>query len=431
MEKIFSIASSSSSVTYGNISCSVREFILSKFPYEFFKYTNISSEIAYRNLYRQFGGNNNRNEIKKRRKPYLVIRPTYQVNDPDAFLNNIPLTKNYDNLEAGIDKRHLFPILKDPEKEFNLKYKLNRDRIEFDVTITLATLHQQLDLYKFMVNQMVWERSFIHRTSLEAMIPRSMIDYIGKLTDLDITNENQNMLPILLQYLNNRSNYPITYKMKNASGRDEFFMYYNHDTVMTLYDLAIDDGSMKNMISDSFNITFRVSIEFNLPGLFLLEGDTSIQNKVQFDLAVYEPYSGITEFIPIYTIENIHNKYPSYLDGFRLYTSSIFNVETGAGKIKDTLDISPLFENATINVIRENSKLNVPMDTFAKVIILKDNIEMVSGADFIVDWNNLNIDIFKLEKQSTYRLIIYINNLKLNESLVENTDDHSFDKPQI
>lgn len=431
MEKIFSIASTSSSTTYGNISCVVREYILSKFPYDFFKYTNISSEIAYRNLYRQFGGNNNRNEIKKRIKPYLIIKPTYQVNDSDAFLNNIPLTKNYDNIEYGIDKRHLFPILKDPEKEFNLKFKMNRDRIEFDVTIALSTLHQQLDLYKFMVNQMVWERSFIHKASLEAMLPHSMVNYIGKITDLDITNESQNMLPILLQYLNSRSNYPITYKMKNASGRDEFFMYYNHDTIMTLYDLSIDEGTMKNMMSDTFNINFRISIEFNLPGLFILEGDTSIQNTVQFDLNVYDPYSGTSEFIPIYTIENIHNRYPSYLNGFRLYTSSIFNIDDKLGKIKDTLDISSLFENTTINIIRENSKLNVPISTFIKTIILKDNIELVEGTDFNVDWNSLNIDIFKLEKTSTYRLIIYINNLKLNDSLINNTDEYNMDKPQL
>jgi len=431
MEKIFSIASSSSSTTYGNISCSVREYILAKFPYEFFKYTNISSEIAYRNLYRQFGGNNNMNEIKKRRKPYLIIKPSYQPNDSDAFLNNIPLTKNYDNIEYGIDKRHLFPILKDPEKEFNLKYKMNRDRIEFDVTITLATLHQQLDLYKFMVNQMVWDRSFIHRSSLESMIPRSMIEYIGKITELDITDKTQNMLPILLQYLNNRSNYPITYKMKNASGRDEFFMYYNHDTIMTLYDLSFDEGNMKNMMGDAYNINFRISVEFNLPGLFILEGDTNIQNKVQFDLAVYEPYSGTTEFIPIYTIENIHNRYPSYLDGFRLYTSSIFNVDYEVGKTKDTLDISPLFESAAINVIRENTQLNIPISTFIKAIILKDNVELVEGTDFIADWNNLNIDVFKLEKTSTYRLIIYINNLKLNDSLINDIDNHSMDKPKI
>lgn len=428
MEKVFSMASASSSSTYGNISCAIREHILSKFPYDYFKYINISTEMAFRNMYRQFGGNNSMKEFKKREKPYMVIRPVYQVNNPDSFLNDIPLTKNFDNIEYGIDKRHLFPIIRDPDKGYNLKFKMNRDRIEFDVSLTVLTQHQQLDLYKYIFNQIVWERPYIHRTSLEAMIPRSIVAYMSKIIDMDIEDPNNNRIPILLRYLNTVSHYPITYKIKNASGRDEFFMYYNHNTVVSFSDLSIDDGNRKNMVDDSYGLNFRVSVEFNLPGIFLLSGSDDIQRKVQIDLVSKDIYSNHSEFIPLFTLENIYNRYPSQLDGMKLYTSSIFNIEIRKGETKDTLDISPLFENEAIHVIRENITFNTPMNTFIKVIILKNSEELIPDEDYSVNWNKLAIDIFRLDRDSTYRLIVYINNTKLNMSMIEMTDRHQMDK---
>lgn len=64
MEGIFTVASSSTSTTYGNVSCAIKELILSKFPYDYFNYINISSELAFRNIKRQFGRNTD-NEMKK------------------------------------------------------------------------------------------------------------------------------------------------------------------------------------------------------------------------------------------------------------------------------------------------------------------------------------------------------------------------------
>lgn len=430
MKKVLSIASSSSSVVYGNISCAVRDHIISKFPYEFFTYVHLSSEIAYRNIYRQFGMNNSMKEINKRQKPYIVIRPIYQATNMDSFLNDIPLTKNFDNAEYGFDKRHLFNVIQDPNNGYNLKYKMNRDRIEFDVTVTLSTLTQQLDIYKYMLNQMVWERPYIHKTSLETMLPRSIIAYIGKITEYDILDEKKNMLPVLIRYMNEVSTYPITYKIRNASARDEFFMYYNHNVMITLSDLNIEDGNKKNMSDDSYNITFRISAEFSLPGVFMLEGTSDLKYDLEFDLVSKTVYSNTSEFIPIFTIENIYNRYPPYHNGLRLYTSSMFNID-GTKTKHDDLDISPIFDNEVRHVLNEYLRFNTPISTFVKLIILKDREELVEDTDYSVDWNKMSIRITNLDKTSTYRLIVYMNMNKLNTSMIDMNDKHDSDKSKI
>lgn len=428
MKNIYTIASTSSSVTYGNISCAIRELLLSKFPYNFFNYINISSEIAFRNIRRQLGPNT-LNEFSKRRKPYLIIRPVYSVGNSDLFLNDIPLTKNFDDIQYGMDKRYLFPIYVDRENGIGLRYKLNRDKIDFDITITVSTLHQQIDVYKALINQIVWERPYSHSTSLEALIPRSMISYLGKVINMDIDNPSLNQIPVLLRRLNTLSNYPITYKIRNSSSLDEFFMYYNHNIIVTFTDLSLEDGNKKNMVDESYNITFRVSAEFNLPGLFILDGEKPKPQTFNMNL-VNTTNDGSQEFIPLFTLNNFYNQYPSIMEGFKLYTTSIFNVEENPTH-KDYLDISPLFEDDIIRIIKENVSYNSPIDTVLKIIILKDNERMVYGTQYNIDFNTMNVEILDVDKTSTYRIIIYINNIHVNSRLIELIDNEKVDKPEI
>lgn len=431
MHKIFAAAAPSSSVTYGNVSCAVRELIKSKFPYDYFKYTNISSEMAYRNIFRQFGGTNNKMEFNKRKKPYLIINPIYREHDPDAFMNEIPLTKNMDNMQYGFDRKFLFNVVNDMENDYALRYKVNRDVIEFDVQVVVSTLHQQLDIYKFMYNTMVWNRPYVIRLALESIIPRNIISQIGLIMDMDIDNPNQNMTPVMLQYLNKVSAYPITYKLKNASALDEFFMYYNHNAIITFTDISIEDGNKKNMSDESYTISFKVQTEFNLPGLYILEGKPDLNKKLKISVGVYDVYKNTTEFVPIMTIDNLHHRFPVEKDGLRLYTTSMFNISKDKNSNKDTLDIGELFDNNIIQIIRENYEYNVPMDTFIKVIVTKDNEEILEGIDYKVNWTNLTIDVYNLDVTSTYRLILYINNLKLNQRLIEITHTHNTDKSQL
>ena len=427
MEGIFSVASSSTSTTYGNVACSIKELILSKFPYDFFKYVNISSELAFRNIRRQFGRNTN-NEFAKRRKPYLVIKPIYSVSSSDQFLFDIPLTKNFDNIECGLDKRYLFNIFKDPDNGYNLKFKMNRDKIDFDITITLSTLHAQIDIYKAMLNQFVWERPYVHRTALEVMIPRSMIRQIQELSGI---GDQESCVPITMNYLNRISNFPITYKMKNVTGRDEYFMYYNHDMIVNFTDLNIEEGNKKNMVDDYYNITFRVSAEFNLPGLFLLEGNSDKLLTIKADLVDRDVYNDAnTEFIPLFTLNNFYSRYPSFIDGYRLYTSSIFNVEDTRNK-RDTLDISPLFEPDIKRVIGENVSFGVRIEPILKIIILKNNEELEKDKDWDIDYHNLIVGIMNLDKDATYRILIYLNNIQLNERLVELSEEKKKDMPKL
>ena len=427
MDGIYTMASPSSSSLYGNVGCAIRQLILSKFPYNYFQYMNVSTEVAFHNLRRQFGSNTN-NEISKRKYPQLIVQPVYQVADQDAFLQNVPLTKNDMDIQSNIDRRYLFEVIRDPEYNWALKFKLNRDRIDYDVSVITHTLHQQLDIYKAMVNQMTWDRSFYYPAALEAVIPKTMIEYMSRLCNMDIYTYPE-FIPTFLRHLNAYSGYPITYKVKNASATDEFFMYYKHNLVVTYTDLSIESANKKNMVDESYTITFRVSVDFNLPGLFILDGAESNMSKLKGFLvdktSTGKGYTDQDEFIPLFSLSDFYNRFPQRKDGLTLYGSFVFTSESKSDS--DSADIGLLIEPDHQKAIRFHTHCGMLDETICKVYVMKDS-EMLPEDQYRVNWDTMKIEYLHPDTKATYRVAIYMNMESINAALANSRIDGPYDQ---
>ena len=428
MDGIYTMASPSSSSLYGNVGCAIRELILSKFPYNYFQYMNVSTEVAFKNLRRQFGSNTN-NEISKRKYPQLIIQPSYQVPDADGFLQSIPLTKNDMDIQHYTDRRYLFEVIKDNQYDWSLKFKLNRDRIDYDVTVVVQTLHQQLDVYKAMINQMTWDRSFYYPAALEAVLPKTMVTYMSRLCNMDIDTYPE-FIPMFLRHLNSVAGYPITYKVKNASATDEFFMYYQHNLVVTYTDLQLESANKKGMLDESYSITFRVSVDFNLPGLFILDGAESNMAKLKVLLvdktSIGKGYDqDKDDFIPLFSLSNFYNKFPQRRDGLTLYGSFLFTSEEKSHV--DTADIGLLIEPEHQKAIRFHTKYGMIDKTICRVYVMK-NSEELSEDQFTVNWDTFKIEYKNPDPSATYRVAIYMNMEVLNADLSNPRIDGPFDQ---
>lgn len=420
MDGIISIANGSSSSLYGCIGCAVKDMIISKFPDSYFKYTSVSSELATRNMRRTFGGNNSKVEIVKRLKPYLVVQPTYSVIDEDGPLQNIPLTKNFDDLQYRTDRRYLFEVIKDKKYGYNLKFKLNRDKIDFDITVTTSTLHQQLDIHRMILNQIVWDRPYSYRIALESVIPKRIIAIMSKYCGMDL-EQTEEYIPILLKHLNSCSGYPITYKLRNASASDEWFMYYTHNVIVTFSDLNIEAGNKKNMADDYYNITFKVSAEFNFPGVYMIDGNVDRLTGLDISLKHKDYQEENDTYFPLYSIRNMHSRFPAELNGMQLYGTTIFQTTAKPNQIEDRIDIKSVIDNDHIRVIRAHRAWNMSADTLLNAYVLKDGEVLKYGNDFEIDWNRLELIIKNIDNVATYRFILYFNYETVNE-ILSNTD---------
>ena len=405
----------------------VKERLTQSFPAGYFKDVYLSSEIAYVNMRRRLGRNTIK-EFSKLERPFVTITP--QINPPsgDMYLYDIPLTKNYDNIEYGIDANTLFAIIKNNDDGYTFGYKLNRDQIQFEITITVDTLIQQLDLYKYLVNHFTWERPFTVKGSLEAMIPREIVKQMGLLSNINIDNQKSNQIPTILKMMNKYTRYPITYKIRNGTALDEFFMYYNAEILLTYNDLSLEPVSRKGFADDYYQIRFTCVAEFNLPGLFVLSGHKPKPKELDVDIKVKE-HDGYHDLIPLYTISNFFSRYPSTKNGYLYYTSTRFQTECTGNSLTDHLDIDVLFEDWQIDIIHRYQSTNIPIETLIDPILLKDGEEMKK--DWNVDWSKMKLTIENANNKSTYCFILYINNNLFSEEKIENTENTQTDKPRI
>lgn len=404
----YAFASTSSAHTYGNVASFITEYIKNLFPKNFFKTVHINSSIAYK----QFNILQNSNkEFIKKRKPMLIVRPRIEINDQDVFLFNTYLTSRITDNYMDLDFSNLQPFFEDKEKQVYIKYLLNRMKMLFDISIVVETQMTQINIATDFKNRVRQDHPFYIETSLENFIPKELFQMLSKDVSIPVY-DNSNSVKPFLDYVNGKSLYPITYKIKNSSGNDEFFRFYPSIIDTTITGLSLDDGNKKGFVFDAFTINFTVVTEFNSSGLYyyFTENNDVID---QIDISIMNTRDTI---IPIFTVNNLFDvQLPS---GWNLYTTSFFSVSTDSEP--DKLNFKSLVNDSIIKTIKYHKDNGIPLDTFIRVVVLKDNTPLVSNEtnkEYEVDFDNLVLTTNKVNMASTYRIIIYLNTYYVNELL--------------
>lgn len=439
MQAIYTLGTSSASHTYGNVASHIRVYLERQFPRNFITHTYIDSKIAWKELNEVLG--NGDREFHKRHYPYMIINPRFTDQDTNRYLFNTPLTKNMDDTEMGLRRNTLFPIIRDARSRMGIYYKLNRDTINFDVEVRLKSQPQQLDIYKNLENQLKWDQPFTKPASLEACIPRSMIAYLGRAANIDIdqSTEQENLVPLMMQYLNRHAVCPITYKVRNSTSVEEFFVYYQTNLLITLSDLNPGDGVKKNAIDEYYPITFRVSVDFNLPGLYALMGENEARFKAMKLDAIVGNSTGGAQLIPMYTACNLYDNYTAERpDGFQFYSSNTVMVNKEDMGKDEVIKIDDILADTHLRVLQRLLMDNVPPDTIFRFRVLLDDHEIpcnrkeeLCPKSWDVDWNRRTITIHHGDPTVTYRILVYANMIMLNERLADMHDTTKYDKSKL
>lgn len=423
MRCIYSMGTNSSSQTYGNVASCIKEFILNNFPKGYFKYKHISTQLVSAELKKDTENTANTN-VPIQEKPALIIKPTFDLTNKDYFLSDTLMTTNLNNVESGISRRNLFPVIKDMEHELELKFKMNRDRIVFDVTIIIGTQHNQLDTFKHIQNHLAWNNPFHINTSLETIIPRPMVDYLGKINNIDIDKSAN--INILLKYMNDHACYPITYKMRNSTSKDEFFIYYNVNLLTTLSNLSLDDGNVKGMTSKDFKIAFTITTDFNTPGNYYIIGDPAKKpTDIMIDAIIQN--NNFNDSVPIFTAKDIFNTNIIKDTNFSLYQTIIVKTEEERSNESDNIDLHDKIESEIQNLATFHLNNNIPINTFVKILVLKDREWQTETTEWIMDWNLVNLTFFNTDPHATYRVMIFCNMGYIHEKTLKAIPENRYD----
>lgn len=404
----YCIAQTSLAHTYGNVTCFITEYLKSLFPKDYFKTVHISSSIAYRqfNIFQ-----NTKKEFIRKRKPMLIIRPRVELNDSDTFLYNTYLTTRITDNYMDTTFTNLQDFIYDRERGNHMKFLLNRLKMFFDVTIVTETQLEQLNQAHYFKNRVRQDHPFFLTTSLESFIPKEMMEMMSEDVGIPLYDDEKSVKPFL-DYVNGVSMYPISYKLKNSSGNDEFFRYYPVNIDTTISGLSIDDGSKRGFISDTFTTTFTVSTEFNAAGLYYY-----FSSKPEFIdkfIATLGTESD-NKLIPLFTIDNKYEK--RIAPGWNLFAAPMYKVNVDKYSKEDVTNIQSIFNRSLLECIKYHKTHGLSMDLFIKFVATKDNELMVPDEDYEIDYDNLSIITKKLNPNSTYCVFIHVNTLYINELL--------------
>jgi hypothetical protein len=440
MNSIYTLGTSSASHTYGNVASCVKEMLLQYFPKGFFTYTYVDSKIAWKNIAEVLG--NGTTEFKKRHYPFMIVTPRFNTLDNDRYLGNIPLTTNMDYAITGLRRNTLFALLMDKAHHMELAYRMNRDSVDFEVELRLKSLVQQLDTFKNMTNQMLWNIPHLKPAALESMIPKSMIEYVGKIAGIDITasTPEHNQVPLIMRYLNAHSKMPITYKVRNSTAVEEFFAYYKTKLLLTFSDLSMEEGNKKNAVDEYYSIRFKVTAEFNLPGLYALIGTHEKQfHGLKFDAMVTSQNGGV-EMIPMYTYTNLYDRYDvDHQDGFQFYSSTIVQSDQDRAGQDETIAMGDVIPEDHMKILERIMVDNIPPETLFRFRMLKNSHEIMCNgeqgeacpAEWDIDWKRRRITIHDSDPLVTYRLVIYANMVQLNQRYMTAQDLPKRDKASL
>ena len=112
------IANSDVSHTIGNVTFIMTEYLRSLFPEHFFRYTHLSTRIAYKEFMRE--ETQIRNGMIKKVRPILVVRPRPIMFDDDIFLSHTPWMWPIIGTENNRDRSEYIRCFRDNEKDITL-----------------------------------------------------------------------------------------------------------------------------------------------------------------------------------------------------------------------------------------------------------------------------------------------------------------------
>lgn len=394
-------ASSSISSVIGNTSFIIRNFVTGLFPKGFFKHVHIDTRMTQ-------ADQDDQEDVYKREKPILVIRPRFSLDDNHVF-GKLPdwMSTNYFLFKQLQD--NYSPVFYDEKKQIYIYTVPDRVKITFEIEIICNTRMQQLNAAYYLKGSVLHKSYFyLEEETLECEIPKYFIKVLSEHMGYDMRYPAQKQE--FLTYLDTGSQSFITEKVKASSGRPAYFYAYQTNLLCLFPENPqVDDGEQKDMLMENFRITNSLEVEFWVHTNYFLETNT---------LEVAPPPVDDEDMMDVVGDKVVMNftmnfNYPSMEeDGLALLRKQ--------GYITDDADIDvlPLDEFLPYeykHVIKYNNKYNISNEDYFTIRVFREHLE-VNPDKVTVDWENLTLSSLKPLPNTTYHLVLYGDKDKINKT---------------
>lgn len=256
--------------TYGNALAFIQKWLLDIFPKRdagesIFRTIHVGSSIAHRQL------RSTPQEMLKKTKPMIALRARIDTDD-DRFLQGTPLISRMIQDQMNFGKDGLQTFFFDQKNKIAIKYQLNRTVMFVDVVMAFGTRIEQLNYLSLIQNSISVGHPFDLNTCFESYLSLEMMEVIAELAGIPVTTNGS--VAKFLQYMNQNSAYPITYKLQGSTNTQEFYRYYPVKIDTLISSVSHDDeGEKVDQIATNYQISFTIRMEFYSTGFYFLFSD--------------------------------------------------------------------------------------------------------------------------------------------------------------
>lgn len=385
--------------TYGNALAYMQKYIMDLFPEDTFKSIHVSSKIAHRQL------KSTNHEFLKKNKPIIAFRPRIADENEDRFLRGTLWTDPTTDLYSMWGTTNLQPFFQDPRNDYSIKFQMNRSVLYVDVVCVFSTLIQQINYKSYLNNKIPFNHPHSLHTFFESYIPKDMLNVISDYVGIPIYDKHGSPKDFV-QYFNQNSCYPITYKLEGSTGNGEFYRFYPVNIQTIFSDLDTDDGEKVGHVMSSYQMTFTVKMEYYSTGFYFLFGDDKLKNYTFAD-----SFRDDAVVIPVYT-DVIRLDELQLPNGWHMYHKNSAMLEDP----NDTVNFDHMLNDSIRSCLQYHLKDGNPVFEFIDVKIRRQGDFIRPGHDYTVDYEKKEIHFIKQNTYFTYEIMVcinieYINNL--------------------
>ena len=394
----------------------IYNYVLSKFPQDYFTTIHVSGKHPYEDFRRLQKG-----DLIIRKNPSVALAYSIQYDFNDNNLDyNLLSTNKY--LKKSQWQRSFF---KCPSRGIYVGIDFEAMMINYNFRFRVDTRAQQLDLYNRL--RKVFRLGCTETVNIDCdlHLDNDMMIAIAKEAGFMIDDTTGEIVDPwnFTKFLNSCSQMPIIHKLRLVNQKYEYFLRMRNLPVHLDFQnpLDVDDGSQTGMTTSDFTIEFQIATRFPAPRTLALynEGKWTHGIKVEENQGI-KVYSMKVVDIPE---ENLKH--------WPMYGHSDYLADEDEEVVQE-IDIAELFK-APVDVkvdtsldylIQDAIDQFINPDTFVEIAVyINDLASSTNGRlPIVMDWENRKIKLPPGITNNYFYLAIYVDREYVNSKIVEKTN---------
>lgn len=381
----------------GNVSAIALQYIVDQFPSNTFATAMPSTKLAHRQL------RHTPKQIRTQPYPMCIVSPRVSLSGLDNRLaaGSFATTTWSSTSNRFQNRSEMEKLFFDKRKGIEWRGKINRVVMYFDFVLAFRSIAEQIRWASYFINKVPTDGGFFDiDTALELALPDGFLAETARYAGIPMKGPDGDVSHFV-DYLNMNSALPISYRFSSGRHRDAFYAYYVTTILSNIVDFSYSNVTKINQVESDCPITFTMRCEFNTIGFF----DLSVPNPGPVRIM---PASESSVIIPIFS-DTFNEKDFPLLYGWKIHARPICKMDWGETEIS----ISEALGKTLNMMIDYHLEHNLNPELFISVK-LRDNRCLINDG-YYVDWKRRMLVFTNVNYTHTYRLIIVVNKLYIND----------------